>query len=200
MACGGVPGPHLCPIDLPALQRAAHKCRPGSLGERFEINSPGYEAGRRLRHQRGRCPSRYHRTTTLMAQRWAAKGGPEGRGRGKLPIRSTTPDLTTAMALQCYGSDFLSSRQGISYHARVRWDNNCDGLYDVLGGLCVLCGETAMCRPSRFNPATDRATASGTFPCARPCMPQPAPASPPRPLCRRRHHPRVRDRRSSRRS
>ena len=30
-ACGGVPGPHLCPIDHPALQRVAHKCRPGSV-------------------------------------------------------------------------------------------------------------------------------------------------------------------------
>jgi len=27
-------------------------------------------------------------------------------------------------AFQCYGPDFLNSRQGISYHANVRWDNN----------------------------------------------------------------------------
>ncbi len=43
----GVPGPHLCRFDLPAERPAPHKCRPGSLGERLEVSSPGYEGGRR---------------------------------------------------------------------------------------------------------------------------------------------------------
>ncbi len=43
----GVPGPHLCRYDLPEERPARHKCRPGSLGERLEVSSPGYEGGRR---------------------------------------------------------------------------------------------------------------------------------------------------------
>ncbi len=43
----GVPGLTLCRIDLQVSWRATHNVIPGSPGERLEVSSPGYEAGRR---------------------------------------------------------------------------------------------------------------------------------------------------------
>jgi hypothetical protein len=64
----GVPGPHLCRNDLSAEHPAPHKCRPGSLGKRDEISSPGNEEGRRRAIGVVVNP----RATTPMVRRWAA--------------------------------------------------------------------------------------------------------------------------------
>jgi len=56
----GVPGPTLCPIDLPAARSAKHNVVPGSPGRR----APSWLSRRRGRppasEQRGRSPSIHH--------------------------------------------------------------------------------------------------------------------------------------------
>jgi len=80
----GVPGPHLCRYKLPATRPTPHKCRPGSLGERDAVGSPGYEAGRRRAIGVVAALPINPRATTPMVRRWVAgtptrHSGPEGR-------------------------------------------------------------------------------------------------------------------------
>ncbi len=84
----GVPGPHLCRIDLSAVRPTQHKCRPGSPGERDAVTSPGSEEGRRRAIGVVAALSIYPLATTTMVRRWVAgtpmrPSGPEGRGRGQ---------------------------------------------------------------------------------------------------------------------
>ena len=72
---------------------------PGSHGERLEVSSSGYEAGRRSPNQHGRCPPLHHRTTTLIGRRWVAKGGPEGRSRQNPETVSGTASASASVCV-----------------------------------------------------------------------------------------------------
>ena len=54
----GVPGPHLCRIDLPVPRPAQHKCRPGSLGKRAPPWFSRFRGRPPALDQRGRSPLR----------------------------------------------------------------------------------------------------------------------------------------------
>jgi len=56
-------------------------------GESAVSISPGLPRGRRSRDQRGRYPPGNPLTTALIARRWDAHGGPEGRSRGTGRLR-----------------------------------------------------------------------------------------------------------------
>ena len=145
---------------------------PGSLGYRLEVYSPGYEGGRRSRDQRGQRPSRYHRTTTLIARRWVARGGQEGRSRQHPVTESVSATLTATETVSVAVAGILRARRphhNRSPHNRsipnprlihpqlrgvmrcasalncdAAMAQKCDGLCDVLCVLGALRGETAM--------------------------------------------------------
>ena len=75
-----VPGTALCRNDHPALRRAWHNADAGhSTGSAPHSGCSGSDGGRRRVISVVTDLPVFLRTTTLMARRWGAKGGPEGR-------------------------------------------------------------------------------------------------------------------------
>jgi hypothetical protein len=75
-----VPGTALCRNDHPALRRASHNADAGhSTGSAPHYGCSGSDGGRRRVISVVADLPASLRTTTLMARRWGAKGGPEGR-------------------------------------------------------------------------------------------------------------------------
>ncbi len=75
-----VPGTALCRNDHPALRRASHNADAGhSTGRAPHSGCSGSDRGRRRVISVVADLPVSLRTTTLMARRWDAKGGPEGR-------------------------------------------------------------------------------------------------------------------------
>jgi len=79
----GVPGSLLCRNDPPVRWRAPHNCEPGNPRRQ----RPG--ASLPARHEAAGARAAWSLTfppppmTTLLGRRWAAGGGPEGRGSGE---------------------------------------------------------------------------------------------------------------------
>ena len=76
----GVPGLTLCRNDHPVSWRSSHNVIPGSPGERDEVCSPGYEAGRRRAIGVVAALAINQRTTAPMVRRGAAKGATRKAG------------------------------------------------------------------------------------------------------------------------
>ena len=75
-----VPGTAMCQNDHPALRRASHNADAGhSTGTAPHSGCSGSDGGRRRVISVVADLPASLRTTTLMARRWDAKGGPEGR-------------------------------------------------------------------------------------------------------------------------
>ena len=108
--------------------------QPGSLGERDEVSSPGYEAGRRRAIGVVAALAIYPRATTLMARRWTdgtpcvpavQEAGDEGivRNRNR---RSTTPktphSLGNAQPTSAILTGRLEARPTMPAHAHADLD------------------------------------------------------------------------------
>ena len=75
-----VSGTALCRNEHPALRRASHNAAAGhSTGSAQHSGCPGSEGGRRRVFSVVADLPDFLPTTTLMARRWGAKDGPEGR-------------------------------------------------------------------------------------------------------------------------
>ena len=112
----GVPGLTLCRKNHPASWRSPHNVIPGSLGERLEVSSPGYEAGRRRTIGVVAALQSTTHATTPMVRRWTAgtpmrHSGPEGRGRGQDPRQRQKSATGTATGTGTGTATGFSDRQ-----------------------------------------------------------------------------------------